>query len=425
MVEDAIVALPMVPAAEYFTKRSGPGRAEGVLVTLYSSWQGPLREIPNTTFDEVLATHGELTRPTDIQRHSGTGTYNGNRFCVLKPTDKGIPDKISVYGPKKKVFTITLGYKGIKRFCSRCQETHVGPCPELKEFYAARDKRKETQIKTKIVSDSTLRHADETGLSADIVCMSGGRLGHVTHVLHNDPKMPDVDQVIVVAGQNDLLRDDETLVQFQETITNSLSFLQNSAYNKYDLTIVKPLLPTDSSQLSTDKAAFYENLCLDKLGDTTFPLKYVTRTTEVEMDGIHPTVPGTELLLKEVNQMTKIITDGRFVTDKKMYRGVNSAFRYGCLFCPKYRDLDGADLYSGCRPPPLPAEGGKADGTPGPGGSADSGTEGPPPTPDNPPADVDMSKTSQKREGDDAPDTPNPSKKLIVPKKTKNKNKNK
>ena len=55
--------------------------------------------------------------------------------------------------------------------------------------------------------------------------MSGGRLGNVTHVLHNDPKMPNVDQVIVVAGQNDLLRDDETLVQFQETIKKLTQFL--------------------------------------------------------------------------------------------------------------------------------------------------------------------------------------------------------
>ena len=54
-----------------------------------------------------------------------------------------------------------------------------------------------------------------------------------------------------------------------------------------------------------------------QIGDTSFPLKYVTRTTEVAMDGIYPTVPGTELLLKEVNQLTKIISDGRYITDKK------------------------------------------------------------------------------------------------------------
>ena len=137
------------------------------------------------------------------------------------------------------------------------------------------------------------------------------------------------------------------------------------------------------------------------------------------MDGIHPTMPGTELLLKEINQHTKIITDGRFITDKKMYRGVNSDIKYGCLSCPTYIDLTGTFLCSVCCLPPLSAGEGQAEGIPGPGGGADPVAAKPPATRANSPADVDMSKTFSKREGDDTSDA-NPSKKLIVPSENQN-----
>ena len=107
--------------------------------------------------------------------------------------------------------------------------------------------------------------------------------------------MPDSDQVIVVTGQNDLLRDDETLVQFQAVIDKSLDVIQNLVYGKQELTIVKPLLPPDANELRVQKSDYFHSVCLTKSTSPTMPLTYITRVDGVDMDGIHPTVPGTQL----------------------------------------------------------------------------------------------------------------------------------
>ena len=424
-VDKRLVEIPLVPERTFLANsnsRPGQGRADGVLITLYGGWQGPLKPISNQVFDEALSNYGEVTRPTDLQKHLGTDVFNGNRFCVLrkkKPTDK-LPDRITLPNPDKSgpALYINCGYKGKERYCSRCLKNHVGACPELREFYAARDRRREQTITQRFLADSTLRHADETGLGADVVCMSGGRLGNVTHVLMDDPKMSDVDQVIVVAGQNDLLRDGESLATFQAIITTSLDKLQHTVYGKQELTIVQPLLPPAPSKLRIAKSKYYDELCLSKVGDTTHPLTYVSIVKAVEMDGIHPTVLGTASLLKTIQQRTKVITDGRFITDTKMYRGVQSVFNYGCLTCHEHLDLDEAFLCPACRPKFLPSEGQPSqDGPPGPSGNERPVAAVPPTTPTTPTtptsesssspntptlvidteSDYDMNRTSQKR----------------------------
>ena len=73
----------------------------------------------------------------------------------------------------------------------------------LKKFYAARDARKAEQIRTKVVSDSTLRLAETVGLRADVLCMSGGGVGHLAKAVRDDPAMPEMGVVAVVTGGND------------------------------------------------------------------------------------------------------------------------------------------------------------------------------------------------------------------------------
>ena len=46
--------------------------------------------------------------------------------------------------------------------------------------------------------------AHQLGLKADVMTMSGGRIGHVANVVRDDPRMDDIQNIIVVAGQNDI-----------------------------------------------------------------------------------------------------------------------------------------------------------------------------------------------------------------------------
>ena len=244
---------------------------------------------------------------------------------------------------------VNLGYKGKTKYCARCLTRHAGVCEELQRFYEAKDLRKEQTITTMIVSDSTLRHADETGLSADVVCMSGGRLGNVGHIVIDEPTMSQVTQVIVVAGQNDILRDDETAEQFRVTITASLDLVQHTLFSQpTDVAFVQPLLPPDSSTLRKEKAQILHERCSTLTTIEAMPFKYIQAPTDLEMDGIHPTYEGTFDLLKHIDAQIAIITNEAYATDKKIYRGNQSVFKYGCLHCPRYLGLDNRYLCPAC-----------------------------------------------------------------------------
>ena len=352
MVEGQSVDLPLITEQEFQNLRGNNKGArqwaDGTLVTMYNSTGGPLATVMNKEFDNLLTQYGEVTRATQLQTHKGTDVLNGNRYCVLKHSED-IPDQISVPDPihPGKFVTVSLGYKGKEKYCVRCMKRHPGTCAELLEFYKARDLRREMDIANKILSDSTLRHADETGLNSNLVCMSGGRIGNVCHIIKDDQTMTNVKEVIVVAGQNDLLRADETLDDFKTIVNKSVDLLQQLAF-KHKLTIVQPLIPPGSSALVKQKAYYLDELCNQKSTDTALPLVYVNNLPEIEMSGIHPTIAGTAALIKWIDKRVKIITDGRYITDAKMYRGGRSIYKYGCLLCPNYLRLDNFFICPDC-----------------------------------------------------------------------------
>ena len=355
------IDLPLVPEADFYGTKRNTVRAEGTLVTFYQCTDNELELIPNSLFDKNMANHGEVTKATQYQFHHGTTTLNGNRYCVIQPKGK-IPDRLSFDHPTaggSTLIHVSLGFKGKARFCPRCLLTHGGQCEELVAFYAARDVRKALEIQQLMVSDSTLRQADETGLCTDVICMSGGRLGQLTHVLHDAPSVTGASQVIVVGGQNDIVRDNESLEIFEDVITTSLETLEQIMHDR-NIAIVQPLLPADSNSLRKKKSVSFHNICQAKSMQPHFT--YIEMdSSNIEMDGIHPTQAGTKEFLRVIHKRFNIITNERFMTDKKFYRGGKSIFRYGCLFCPTHRGLDQRLLCQRCskqydqdHPPPAP-----------------------------------------------------------------------
>ena len=89
-------------------------RRQGTLVTIVRGAIGTHRAIPNSLFDKTLEEHGEIIKPTELQKLRGTSVLNGNRYCVIDPTNKGtIPDSLSVTDPTaKETVQFHLLYKG-------------------------------------------------------------------------------------------------------------------------------------------------------------------------------------------------------------------------------------------------------------------------------------------------------------------------
>lgn len=106
-------------------------------------------------------------------------------FCVLDTQDiKKIPDLISFFDANtSRQVKFQCRFCRQSWYCRRCNTEHTAHCDKLKRFYERRDVRAKQTIETLIVSDSTLRLADEVGLSADVVCVPGSFLGPPTELV--------------------------------------------------------------------------------------------------------------------------------------------------------------------------------------------------------------------------------------------------
>ena len=147
-------------------------RKIGTLVTFVQAAMGDNQHLRSEDFDK-MSKYGEVVKPTSIhQYHKGTQMLNGNRFCAV------------VSLQTQKIVKVNTRYKGQKWWCWCCQSEHVGPCESLQSFYAAKDARAKEPIHAKVLSDSTLRSAEQISLRADILCMS---VGHLANALRDDP----------------------------------------------------------------------------------------------------------------------------------------------------------------------------------------------------------------------------------------------
>ena len=325
-------------------------RAEGQLYTLYHCTTGALGRMSNKHFDAALSALGRITRPCEHQRYKGQTVFNGNRFfCMVA---KGpVPDSVEIRDPShpEEVYYVKIGYKGKKYYCARCQESHVGECPVKKTFYAEQEYRATTTISTMLLADSTLRQAEATGLSSDIFCMSGGRVGHVAHLIQDAPKMDQMKEIVVVAGANDVYKASESVDEFTTRVEKGVENCRHAVYPKgQHLTIVPSPLQADLTpleQLKRDRLDFL----LQKLSTTPEnKFSYLPCPSGIQMEGRHPTEAGTKALLEYINATLGIIHNRAFITSTRLYDGVQSAYRYGCLGCLNHLHLNRESYCSGC-----------------------------------------------------------------------------
>ena len=320
-------------------------------------------------FDQLLQnTLGlELLKITEKQRIKNTPLFNGNRFAVVKRPDNlaVIPELIPITDPTtKRVYYIKIHYWGQLVYCSRCMIKHGRKCPQLEAFYTAKETRelmkKNKEIAHKIMSDSTLRHADALGLKADILCMSGGSIGQVVQAAFDDPEAVDKN-IIVVAGANDIKNDHfDSEEEYAESIQQAMNKVIELAEvdTERDITIVTcepiPTEPTEEMEEMMDCREpqpevelkkkvrreyihIYVDDFVDKVKKREKPLNNIhTMRASYETDNSgHPTIKGTDQILQQIHEQKdqKLIWNDNFITSNGLYRGVQSVFRYGCGAC--------------------------------------------------------------------------------------------
>ena len=338
--ETTVVKVPFIVPPGREDMDNFRDRKTGVLVTIQRAALGANRTLNNSDFDEVMKEHGQIVKMTALQNHRGTQCLNGNRYCVIDPTGKGtLPSTISVKHPVTgTIIQFYTRFKGQEWHCRRCDSLHVGRCPVAKEFFRLQEERKNEVITTKIASDSTLRNVHQLGLKAEVMAMSGGRIGHVANAVRDDPGIDNIKNIIVVAGQNDLSTPYQTNQQFafgiHKGIDKVLHLKEDDPERVVTFVHIKP--PSTADPRTQIRAKYLEKTLLEYQNETTQVI--VAANAEVEFDKTdHPTLRGTRDLLNlvEAEGTVKIIKEEAYMTTSTLYQGVDPIYIFGCTSCDK------------------------------------------------------------------------------------------
>ena len=134
-----------------------------------------------------------MVKNTWNQTYRGNDQPNGKK-CLVIQLNRGsaIPRQIDYVNERTSLKgKVRVYYKDQPYECSQCQTVHQGICPKRRaEKEREEEEKQDRELKTKtlIVSDSTLRRVDTTKSNADIVCIPGGRLGHLVNSMNYNEK---------------------------------------------------------------------------------------------------------------------------------------------------------------------------------------------------------------------------------------------
>ena len=350
---------PQTPGSRKGASKGRSSREEGVLLTFYKAGRKELRMIKNYAFDSAIQNDLklEILKPTERQRIRGSTVYNGNKYAVIKKPDNmaKIPESMPVRDPTTNtVHHIRINYYGQVRFCPRCENEHAGYCPQLAEFYKAKALREEMEsrkeIKTKLMADSTLRHVNYIGLRANVLCMSGGGFGQIAQAVKDDPDCQEKD-IVIVAGANDIKNHAyQSEEEFAENIDSSLQKIEDLAAGDplHQYTIVKSHPKSPEGQGDEGYAAKRKREYLHKRIDQSSSSKEkntkenihtIDMQYDIDTTG-HPTLQATEDILKTLDNSERfknlLIWNKQYITHDRLYRGVQTIYRYGCNICNRY-----------------------------------------------------------------------------------------
>ena len=350
--------LPYEPA-----RGRGRKRDNTILLTFQQAGQRMYSHISMEIFDKIIQNELSLTleKPTEKQKIRYTQVYNGNRYCVIKKPDNlaEIPDFLPIVDPiNKTTHYIRITYAGKLYNCGRCLQQHSGQCPLLADFYMAKEERermeRENEIKTKLISDSTLRNADQLGLCADVMTMSGGGLGQVVQAAIDDPDTKNKTHVMIMGGTNDIKnRAFENDIEFAQNISSTITKIYDLATSqpekKFTLINSHPSYEDGTeNNLEEIQRKTREQYLHVKLHETVKKMPGLEAPiTNVDIVDVkydidetgHPTVEGTIQILHTLNDFVKpdkFIWNNDYIATENKYRGVQSIYKYGCNHCTGY-----------------------------------------------------------------------------------------
>ena len=123
-----------------------------------------------------------------------------------------IPRTVFYVGPHKELKKSLEYFTKVNHTIVLNVILHMNECvpKKVEERVKEEEERPDREVKTKtlIMSDSTLRMANQKAMNADIICISGGKIGHIQNSMNYKPGILKYDNIVMVAGLNNIdLRD--------------------------------------------------------------------------------------------------------------------------------------------------------------------------------------------------------------------------
>ena len=342
-----VVSVPLSPPTQHRERAR-----DGLLITIVDADLGPNHAIPGRDFDSALGAFGAIEIGTQPQKYHKTTVGNGNRFCVIKKRDDAVlPNRLEVCGQ-----SFLIKYKNKKWLCNSCKEEHVGACPYLKELYAAREKRAQQEIRHHIVSDSSLRLAEEAGVRADISVMSGATLGQLANAVEDDDDVDRHHNVVFAAGANDVkVNESENERHIAKRVDSSINRLvslvtkEENLSRTFHVVSTCPFLKDMSRRQYIAQEYFWQRL--KKVCTTLDNLELIKIPQVVDgwTDG-HPTEDHTRTILQQIMRVldVDILINDKVITSSKLYRGVHSHFLSGCTGCNDFGLFEEGGFCASC-----------------------------------------------------------------------------
>ena len=221
-------------------------------------------------------------------------------------------------------------------------------CPEAEKRQEKREERERLKgdTKTKLYSDSTLRSADVLGLTADILCMSGGGIGQVIQAVIDDPD--DCEQVAIFGGANDKKVEnfpdtEEYAHNIDLAVTKLGQFARENEHKQFYVVNQVPLNKAPTVDADPVIRHLYLAKRMAQLAANNKNIAMLQIEYEVDETG-HPTEAGTYAILKRLHDLqiskTALIWDDQYIVTDRFYSKVQSIYRYGCAGCKRF----GAEL---------------------------------------------------------------------------------
>ena len=307
-------------------------------------------EIPGKAFDDALAKHGTVLRPTLYHKYRENHELDGHRYCIIEvPNIMEVPQKIKVTDENtKKDFIFSLWWPAKPRYCFRCGNLHSNGCPEMEEFKKAQEERNKQKVHTKFYTDSTMRSADMVGILADIIGMSGATLGEIGNAMRDDTKNgkgPERPEIMVIAGKNDIKKVEGTkdITKVAYAVDKGIGKIVKEINDKQTLNFVniipEPEEITPHQHIISDYIELSLNKTCDQHDNVTVT-HIASKDIEKDITG-HPTETGTVNILKGLSQTLnrRLILNEKLCTTERKYRGIDSIYKYGCQVCDRIGDF--------------------------------------------------------------------------------------